>query len=150
MGLMIQMQHNIIQHRGDGNVHFIPSLFNDTLKLLFDAHNYFDYEGYEDQQFLPEELQLIFSNEMSRVTMRLTSIMAWLMIRKASYEGKVDEEIEPADYRLEARDICLVENKVHHAILPPYMVQLLDETYAIYCRVMRLDDAETHTSQQVH
>lgn len=145
---MMQIQSHSASVHNDGNVFFIPSLFNDTLRLLFEAHNYFDYEGYDDQNELPEELQMVFANEMSRVTMRLTSIMAWLMIRKANHEGNLDKSEDVNNYRLEARDICLVENKAHHTILAPFMVDLLNETYDLYLRVMRLDDLEGSPMQQ--
>lgn len=139
---MIQIQTHTSTPHNNSNVQFIPSLFNDTLKLLFEAHNYFDYEGYDEQYSLPEDMQLIFANEMSRVTMRLTSIMAWLMIRKANHEGNLEEQHAPQNYRLEAKDVCLVKKPIHENILPPTLVELLDQSFNLYMRVMRLDDME--------
>ena len=125
-----------------GNVAFIPSLFNETLAMLFEAHDYFDHEGFSEQSVLPDGLQLIFANEMSRVTMRLTSIMAWLMIRKAHFEGTIDSPRPDEHFMLQAREVCLVENRHVHGFMPPRLVSLLEESLWLYQRVDRLDSME--------
>ncbi len=150
---MTQIEHISFAQSGDTNVHFIPSLFNDTLKLLFEAHNYFDFEGSAEQELLPEAQQLVFANEMSRVTMRLTSVMAWLMIRKALHEGSIDglEEHIRETYGLEGQEICLVDTHSHHGFLPEYMVYLLEKSLLLYQRVLRMDEQETQPpSWMVH
>ena len=121
------------------NVMFMPGLFEETLRLLLETHDYFHYYGPEDQERIHPRTRMIYSNEMSRITMRLTSIMAWLMVRKAVYAGKITQDEAMDNYRLDSREICMQ----HHAdlmhLLPDYMSHLLSETFRLYERVERLD-----------
>lgn len=130
-----QVQTGAIDH----NVLFLPSIFNETLELLMQSHDYFNHFGPSDQ-FEHAAHQLVYSSEMSRITMRLTSIMAWIMVRKAVHAGKITEVDAYENYRLDAKDICLHQQAEMAAILPHYMVYLLDKTHRLYSRVVRLED----------
>tara|TARA_B100000989_G_scaffold292595_2_gene268744 strand:- start:418 stop:867 length:450 start_codon:yes stop_codon:yes gene_type:complete len=134
-----------------GNVSFMPAIFDETLQLLLESHEYFEYYGAEEQAIIPEYCQVIFSSEMSRITMRLTSIMAWIMVRKAVYAGKLSEEEARRKYRLDGRSICLLDNVEARAWLPDFVVYLLDESLELYARVARLDDmAYAHERPTLH
>lgn len=118
---------------------FMPAVFNETLGLLFDAHHYFENYGEEEQLRLPQEFRVAYAGEMSRITMRLTSIMAWVMVRKAVYAGKLDNDTAAEKYRLDAQDICLEEVSQEIANLPFYIGDLAERSRALYERVWRLD-----------
>lgn len=122
------------------NILFLPKLYADTLNLLFRAHEYFNYFGKYDQEGMTEEERLIYSSEMSRVTLRLTSIMSWLTIRKAVFDGKMDEEeAAQEDNELSFQSACLMENLDMHHMLPPEMVNLLNDSRHLFQRIQRLD-----------
>src|SRR5471030_3548499 len=71
------------------NVLFMPTVFNETMQLLTDAHEYFHLFGDDDQQRIAPDLKTLYSCEMSRITLRLSSIMAWLMVQRAVFTGKI-------------------------------------------------------------
>ena len=129
---------------------FLPGVFNETLSLLFDAHHYFQSRGTEDQAVIPAELRLHYSNEMTRVTMRLTSVMAWLMVRRAVYAGRINEEKASDSYRLDGADVCLNHLPELLEDMPYYLKHLSERSFAIYQRVHRLDSmayGETEAQQ---
>jgi len=119
---------------------FLPSVFNETLDLLFDAHNYFQARGAEEQALISPRYRPVYAHEMSRITMRLTSIMAWVMVRKAVSAGKIDDELAGEKYRLDAADICLGGNPEATEELPYYIGYLSQRSRELYERVWRLDE----------
>jgi regulator of CtrA degradation len=121
------------------NVLFLPSVFNETMQLLADAHEYFHQFGEDDQARINEELKTLYSCEMSRITLRLSSIMAWIMVQRAVFTGKIKADEAANQYNLDFQDICRVDNRMLHGVLPSYVCFLLDRTLELYERVLRLD-----------
>jgi regulator of CtrA degradation len=131
----------VAMHKSDENVVFFPNIFNQTMDLLLEAQDYFYHYGDLDQSRLENEgEEILYSCEMSRITMRLSCVMAWLLVRKAVLAGKLSEKVANARYRLDSRDICLSISDETEEILPSYVNYLLDESYELYERVARLDD----------
>lgn len=123
----------------DPNLLFIPNLFHETMDIIFDSYEYFQLQDKVSQGQIPPYLQAIYSNEMSRITMRLTSVMAWLMARKAVLSGQLTDEEAQAEYRLDGADLCLQSGDDLQEILPRYLLELLDKSQRLYERVWRLD-----------
>ena len=120
------------------NVLFMPSVYNDAMNLLLDAQEYFMEYGDNDQAQLNEELCSLYTREMSRITLRLSCVMSWILAQRSVVSGKISLE-DSAHYGLEFQVICRVDNKVLHGILPSYVCHLLDSTFELYERVLRLD-----------
>lgn len=121
------------------NVVFMPGVFNEAMQLLTDAHEYFSLFGEDDQSRLEAHLRSIYSCEMSRITLRLSSIMTWIMVQRAVFSGKILVEEAVKHYGLDFQESCLVDNRVLHGILPAYVCFLLDRSLELYERVCRLD-----------
>lgn len=122
----------------DNQLLFLPGVFNETLALLFDAHHYFQSRGADEQASLTFQERPIYATEMTRVTMRLTSVMAWIMVRRAVHAGRVEEEKAAQDYRLDGTEVCL-EMSEEIASMPYYLNYLSDRSHSLYERVWRLD-----------
>lgn len=118
---------------------FLPGVFNETLSLLFDAHHYFQSRGSEEQATIDPALRLDYSQEMTRVTMRLTSVMAWLMVRRAVYAGRIEEEKASDSYRLDGAEVCLENQTEILANMPYYLRHLSERSHNVYTRIHRLD-----------
>lgn len=118
---------------------FLPGVFNETLALLFDAHHYFQSRGSEEQATLTPRERPVYASEMTRVTMRLTSVMAWIMVRRAINAGRIEQEQAAQDYRLDGSEICLESATEALADMPYYLNYLSDRSRELYERVWRLD-----------
>lgn len=121
------------------NVIFMSGIFDETMQLLAEAHEYFHAFGKDDQARIEPNLRSLYACEMSRITLRLSSIMAWLMVQRSVFSGKIPKEDLPL-YNLDFQDICSVDNRVLHGVLPSYVCFLLDRSLELYERVLRLDD----------
>ena len=121
------------------NTLVLPSLFRETMDMIFESYDYFELQDMLDKDLIPHQTQTLISNEMSRVTMRLTSIMAWLMARKAVISGQLDAEDAEENYRVDGAEYCLAHYEDLYATLPDYLADLLERSYALYLRVWRLD-----------
>ncbi len=73
---------------------------------------------------------------MSRVTTRLISVMAWLMVRRAVYAGQMDEDKANESYRLDAGNLPGPPAQ-RPALMP--LPDLSLERLALYERIHRLD-----------
>ncbi len=127
------------QSEQEGQLLFLPGIFNETLALLFDAHHYFQHRGVSEQAEAGREASAYYSSEMSRITMRLTSVMAWIMVRRAVYAGRIEEDKASHDYRLEASEICRRHDAEILTKLPNYMIYLSECSLSLYERIWRLD-----------
>ena len=76
--------------------------------------------GEDDQKRISSEMKTLYSCEMSRITLRLSSIMAWIMVQRAVFSGKM-QTAAVERYGLEFQDVCLVDNRVLHGVLPSYV-----------------------------
>lgn len=119
---------------------FMPGVFNETMSLLTDARDYFAQYGDEDQSQINEYLRAIYASEMSRITLRLSTIMAWTMAQRSVLAGKISQEEAATHHGLSYQDVCRVDSKVLHGVLPSYVCHLLDRSYELYERVARLDE----------
>lgn len=133
---MQQQAHHVEEQQ---QLLFLPSVFNETLDLLFDAHNYFQSRGVEEQSMIPAQYRPLFSHEMSRITNRLTSIMAWVMVRKAVCAGRIEEGMASENYRLDEEATPIEGTDEFVETLPYYIGYLSERTKELYERVERLD-----------
>lgn len=124
----------------DNQLLFLPGVFNETLTLLFDAHEYFQTHGAEEQSLVGSEFKSAYASEMTRVTLRLTSVMAWIMVRRAVTAGRIEEEKAAGSYRLVASDIALEIPEDTQGALPSYLTHLSERSHELYQRVSRLDE----------
>jgi regulator of CtrA degradation len=145
--IMANMQQRIYTDSKAPNVLFMPGVFNETMQLLTDAHEYFALFGDDDQNRLSPDLKTLYSCEMSRITLRLSSIMAWIMVQRAVFSGKILPDEAAHRYGLDFQDACSVDNRMLHGVLPSYVCYLLDRSLELYERVLRLDD---QAKQSVH
>ncbi len=120
------------------NVLFMPSVYNDAMTLLCEAQDYFTEFGDDDQSKLDKNIRSLYTCEMSRITLRLSCVMSWLLAQRSVVSGDIESK-ESAHYGLEFQNICRVDNTMLHDILPSYVCYLLDSTLELYERVLRLD-----------
>ncbi|MDX2073194.1 MAG: DUF1465 family protein [Alphaproteobacteria bacterium] len=132
--------HSSLKQEEAPQIFFMPGVFNETMSLLTDARDYFSQYGDEDQNGINEFLRAIYASEMSRITLRLSTIMAWTMAQRAVLAGKMSQADAAQHHPLSYQDVCRVDSSVLHGVLPGYVCQLLDRSHELYERVARLDE----------
>ncbi len=121
-----------------------PLYFNGTyaeaFDLLVEARNYVERHvpAFRYSENPPDAI--VMTKETMRLTSRLTQVMAWLMAQRAVQEGEIDEaELVEDKYRLEGHEVCLKRTIEDMDDLPDGLSDLMDRSYELYKRIMRLD-----------
>jgi hypothetical protein len=118
---------------------FLSRMFDETMNMLLDAQEYFTHYAKLDMKDTTPVEKLVYSSEMSRVTLRLSSVMAWLLARRAESHGEITREEAATQFSLGFSDICLKDLPEMHHVLPSYMCELLTRSLELYRRAARLD-----------
>lgn len=131
------------KNRGAGEApEYFTGTYDEALDLLVEARNYVEYKvpAFKYSRNPPDRMAM--TKETMRLTSRLTQVMAWLMAERAMHEGEIDsDEFVKDKYRIEGHAVCL-----RRAIddmgddLPDGLSDLLERSYLLYRRVMRLDE----------
>lgn len=131
--------HATHQQDTSPQIFFMPGVFNETFQLLQDARDYFQHYSEDDQSQYNEDMRSLYASEMSRITLRLSTIMAWTIAQRAVYTGTITAQEAVSHHGLTYQDVCLVDSSMLHGVLPTYVCYLLDRSYELYERVARLD-----------
>ena len=120
---------------------FFSRTYDETLNLVREARDYLRDRGADDRAGLEPIVGLAWGAEISRLTTRLTNLMAWLMLQRAVHGG----EISPEEARNQAPElgslrVCLEPACVDPARLPEELSVLLERSARLYQRVARLDE----------
>jgi Uncharacterized protein conserved in bacteria len=114
--------------------------YDETMTLMVEARNYMAYVERRERERASAVSGLRMSCEAMRVTSRLTQVMAWLMMQRAVHEGEVDpgEALAEAN-RLSGTEVCLDHSHARDESLPGGLRSLLDRSFHLYQRVVRLE-----------
>ena len=124
-----------------GPKRFIDRTFDEALALLEEVRSYILYEERSDRHALPPAARVRQSLEATRMTARLTNVMAWLLLQKAAAEGEIDKaDANKDENRLGGREACMDDTGAEDEELPQRMRDLLERSHRIYVRVARLDE----------
>ncbi len=84
------------------------------------------------------------TKETLRLTSRITQVMAWLMAQRAVHDGENDNaEFSEDRYRVEGQAVCLARAIEEMDDLPDGLCELMERSYELYSRVLRLDGQVT-------
>lgn len=121
---------------------FFRGTYDEAFDLLVEARNYVqnDVAAFKYADNPPDPLAM--TQETMRLTSRLTQVMAWLMAERAVREGEIDEEEFIKDkYRIEGHAVCLKRTiDEMEDELPEGLNDLMERSYNLYRRVLRLDE----------
>lgn len=124
-----------------GPQRFIDRTFDEALELLEEIRSYILYDERSDRLELEPAARVRQSLEATRMTARLTNVMAWLLLQKAAAAGEVEshEPLKPEN-RLGGREACMDVDGAEDESLPERMRELLVKSERMYFRVARLDE----------
>ena len=121
--------------------HF-DEVFKDGMALVERTAVYLDGQGRREAKSLNAALAVIYANESMRLTSRLLEIASWLLLRRSHSTGDITSE----DARVRRRCIKLntIGRPSHvkgYAELPQTLRTLIDDSFALNDRIVRLDRA---------
>lgn len=120
---------------------FFSRTYDEALRLVFEAREYFMGPGKMAVRQLSTKGSFCYATESLRITTRLTESMSWLMFQRAVQEGEITQEEVQADRcHLQYQNTCLPDEQTEDlAELPPGLLSLLERSKALYLRINRLD-----------
>jgi regulator of CtrA degradation len=121
--------------------HF-DTIFKDGMALVERTAAYLDGAGRKEAKALSPSLAVVYATESMRLTTRLLEIAAWLLVRRSLREGEISHE----EARVKRRCIRLATiGRPSHVCgfseLPLHLCSLIEESFALNDRVVRLDRA---------
>lgn len=119
----------------------INSSLQNASALLHATHDYIKWQAPLDVKTMSAKQTFKVSCEAMRITVRMTQIIAWLMLHRAVLAGDLTrKEVLSEEYRVLRGQSCLESISETDADLPPRLRELLKESRTLYVRVLRLDD----------
>jgi regulator of CtrA degradation len=119
---------------------FFGRTYDEAFALLVEARDYIARTESIERDFVDVGGRARMAVETTRLTARLTHIMAWLLARKAVHAGEISpEEGARPPYTLDRNESLAGEGDMTD-VLPPGLESLLDRSQRLYIRVSRLDE----------
>jgi regulator of CtrA degradation len=117
-------------------------VFKDGMALVERTAAYLDGQGRREAKALNPGVAVVYASESMRLTSRLLEVASWLLLRRSFSAG----DISPEDARLRRRCIKLATiGRPSHvkgfAELPQSLRKLIDDSFALNDRIVRLDRA---------
>ena len=125
---------------------FMPKLYDETMQLLVQSKNYFSLYCKEDQRHMSQLQRLIYSAVMSRITLRLSTTMSWVLARRAFHAGEISQDELDKHYGLMFQSECMQESTYFSHFLPDFVQKLCRETLALYERIHALDNIQAQAA----
>jgi len=120
---------------------FINRKLKEAHKLLHATHDYIRWQAPLDVKKMDTKQMLKVSCEAMRVTIRMTQIIAWLMLQKAFLMDEISRnDVLSDECRVLRGTHCLESDSETDEELPSRLRELLKESRDLYVRTLRLDE----------
>jgi len=114
--------------------------YDEALAMTVEARNYLRDVMIRERPLRSSEWRFRFTVESSRITARLTQVMAWLMMQRAVSEGEVPPQTAAEEANLlSGQDVCLEDGAIDDDSMPGGLRDLLARSHRLYQRVQRLE-----------
>ena len=119
---------------------FFNRTYDEAFSLLVEARDYIAHGQSIERDFVDSGGQARMVLETTRLTARMTQIMAWLLARKAVFMGEITVEAAARPPYTLGRKEMLAGDGPLQDILPPGLESLMERSQRLYIRVARLDE----------
>jgi len=117
-------------------------VFQQGMDLVERTAAYLDGAGRKDAKALKPAIAVTYATESMRLTSRLLDLASWLLIRRSLKDGEISEdEAARKRARLKLRTSGRPSHITNFAELPASLRALIEESFALSDRIMRLDMA---------
>lgn len=125
-------------------------VFKEGMGLVERAANYLEGPGRAEAKRLSTAANILYSSESMRLTTRLLDLASWLLIRRAYKEGELTEaQAKRKRERVKLQSPSRASHVAGYAGLPDGLRVIIDESYALHDRIVRLDRAMNVKVDQV-
>lgn len=123
----------------------IDKIYFDTIDLLKRSQQYLEHHSRLKQTMNPLN-NLIINSEMTRVTARLTQVMAWVLAQKAAISGEMPfHEANSSRFSPPKDPVCLFNSAEElNRSIPLVLIILLNDSLKLYERVLHLSQHNSH------
>lgn len=119
---------------------FLNRTYDDAFTLTLEARHYLERGAEAEARDLLPLGRLIVTREITRLTARLTSVMAWCLTLRAVQAGEIEAAaLAEERSRLTGKSVCFAEATPDTAEMPKRLGDLLARSRNLYLRVSRLD-----------
>lgn len=126
---------------------FFRKTYREALDMVHEACGYIEGPIKHERAGLDLYHSLVVTCEATRLTTRLTQLMAWMFVQRAVERGEMDLETAKGEaHRLGPRPVCLDRCFGAGEALPPRLADLMHRSERLYLRVARLDDMLSGTA----
>ena len=120
---------------------FFSKTYDEALRLVEDARGYLAALEPLERRGIPAMDRLRLCAETTRMTARLTQVMAWLLTQRAVHSGEISRSEALSQVQaLAGVRVCMEGGEEDWQGLPRRLVALLDKSHRLYVRVARLDE----------
>lgn len=116
------------------------AVYAQGMELVERTAAYLDGPGRREAKQLNSSVALTYSTESMRLTARLLDLASWLLIRRSLRDGDItEEEARRKRARLKLRSSGRPGHITNFGELPERLQQLIDESFVLSDRIMRID-----------
>jgi regulator of CtrA degradation len=124
-----------------GNEAF-ETIFRQGMALVERTATYLDGEGRKEAKALVAPLTVVYATESMRLTTRLLDLASWLLIRRGLRTGEMSAaDADRKRQRIKLRPLGRPSHVKHFDELPANLRALIEESFELNDRVMRIDTA---------
>jgi regulator of CtrA degradation len=117
-------------------------IFKEGMALVERTAAYLDGEGRKEAKTLKSPLTLVYATESMRLTTRLLELASWLLIRRGLRDGEISvEEATRRRERVKLQPLGRPSHVKGFDELPEGLRQLIDSSFALNDRIVKLDRA---------
>ncbi len=127
--------------------HF-DAVYQQGMELVERTAAYLDGPGRQEAKLLSSSVGLTYATESMRLTTRLLDLASWLLIRRSLRDGEITaEEARRKRARIKLRTSGRPSHITNFAELPERLRQLIEESFQLSDRIMRIDSSLHQASE---
>ena len=123
------------------------AIFKEGMGLVESTASYLDGAGRKQARALKGPASVAYATESMRLTTRLLELASWLLVRRALKDGDISaDEAKAKRRRMKLDSIGRPSHVKHFSELPPKLCQLIEQSFALQDRIIKLDRAIESTA----
>ena len=116
-------------------------IFREGMDLVEETASYLDGPGRAESRQLARMGAMAYATESMRLTTRLMQLASWLLLQRAVKDGELTaHEAQKEKYRINLKEVGVQSETEGAEELPAALRALIIRSFALYRRIVHLDD----------